>query len=1169
MLFALTSGPEIRPPQSGSQFGALPAGTYQVMVTNFSNDTALVNATVGGTYQFPDFAPTFVHPFCDNSATGKIVGNAKPNMGTPPFTWELLNTATNVTVTQTSDTFLNLPAGEYRLRQIDSCQSFATRYITLQDPHRTFDITSYRNTMVTCDTVDVEINISAPGGNYAPPYTIQVQTPNGTYQHPLTNISYGGWYPVARERVGGVGYGDVITITITDACGQSTSKINGIYDFHFFPNYFPYWDSCQLKYQVHLLNLVPLVPNSAVYQQTFMLLPVNVVISDPVTDTIVDSFVMTNTTTRPVLPSGQTYKVHIEDQCGNSYTSTISVPTPPITTPVFLKKVDGTHCLDSTASIRLTWRNYFTSFPTFELLSGPSTISSSKPKYAYHDTVIYPQSSTVYVDPPQNGNTGYLTELTNLGVGTYHYRVTDTCGKTVVDSFTIYPNDVSNYYYQLSYTKGCPGQNTLNLTTNSNVMRYWEADYEAGSASWHIMNTPTVVNLDHGEYYVTLNYHKVNPGAKRVNETLTCQVVKDTVVIPPYEQPEIAYAAQIQCNGSVNVGLYPDSSKGVPPYSYEILSGPETAAVQASQFFTLTQPGNYVARISDTCGFARTFSFFVDTLSLLQVVNAGAYCFGESAVLVSEPSPYATYIWQKPDGSFFTGDSLHINPITFADYGLYEVTKIIDVNNCRDTVHTTYELKGTSITYSSAIICSGDSISFGGNNYSVAGTYYDTIPTSLCDSIVVLNLTVSGGSDSVSFSICLGQSVTVGSNDYSASGIYRDTLQTSQGCDSIVTLTLTVIEPVQSNISQSICAGNSYFFAGQNLTQSGIYRDTLPASQGCDSIVTFTLTVIEPVQNNISQSICTGNSYFFAGQNLTQSGIYHDTLLASQGCDSIVTLVLTVNPPLQGNIAQTLCAGSSYWFNGENLTQSGIYKDTLQTSQGCDSIITLDLVILPHKSYHIYDTICEGASYVFGGLEYTNQGVYTQTFPTSSCDSTVILHLTTVPKPSVFITSAILDSYNGSAKVQLNAISATFPLTYFWESNAVLSNNTISNPTATIKESEVVTLTVTDKYGCYSTVGYRIELSVTSTLYVPNSFTPDGDQYNNIFKVYGTNIADFYLLIFDRWGEIIFESYNMDYGWDGTYKGKIVQDGVYVYKVLATGIDGVRYDKTGHVTVLK
>jgi len=118
-----------------------------------------------------------------------------------------------------------------------------------------------------------------------------------------------------------------------------------------------------------------------------------------------------------------------------------------------------------------------------------------------------------------------------------------------------------------------------------------------------------------------------------------------------------------------------------------------------------------------------------------------------------------------------------------------------------------------------------------------------------------------------------------------------------------------------------------------------------------------------------------------------------------------------------------------------------------------------------------------------------------------------------------------------------------------------------------------VVLIASNDAGCKDTTQTTIEMVEDLIFYVPNAFTPDGDEFNNTFQpvfAQGFDAFEYELLIFDRWGEIIFESHDPNIGWDGTYHGKICQDGVYVWKIgikLANVDD--RIEKVGHVTLIK
>ena len=184
---------------------------------------------------------------------------------------------------------------------------------------------------------------------------------------------------------------------------------------------------------------------------------------------------------------------------------------------------------------------------------------------------------------------------------------------------------------------------------------------------------------------------------------------------------------------------------------------------------------------------------------------------------------------------------------------------------------------------------------------------------------------------------------------YTVSGDYTDTLAAANGCDSIVTLHLTIRHPASSEISMSECG--SYTWHGRTYTTSGDYTDTLIAANGCDSIVTLHLTIRHPAYSEISVSEC--NSYTWHGTTYTVSGDYTDTLAAANGCDSIVTLHLTILHPAYSEITISSC--NSYTWHGTTYTTSGDYTDTLAAANGCDSIVTLHLTVFPNVV--TYDTL--------------------------------------------------------------------------------------------------------------------------------------------------------------------------------------------------------------------
>jgi len=149
--------------------------------------------------------------------------------------------------------------------------------------------------------------------------------------------------------------------------------------------------------------------------------------------------------------------------------------------------------------------------------------------------------------------------------------------------------------------------------------------------------------------------------------------------------------------------------------------------------------------------------------------------------------------------------------------------------------------------------------------------------------------------------------------------------------------------------------------------------------------------------------------------------------------------------------------------------------------------------------------------------------------------------------------------------------------TYSWSFGA-LGGSSLQNPTmnflgAQLNQSFLACLEVTSAEGCTNEICKPIKIGDDFVMYVPNAFTPDGDAYNNTFyPVFPDNVTinDFSFIIFDRWGEIIFESKNYKIGWDGTYHDKLVQDGVYTWVIkLTEGMTNSSRDINGHVTILR
>ena len=256
--------------------------------------------------------------------------------------------------------------------------------------------------------------------------------------------------------------------------------------------------------------------------------------------------------------------------------------------------------------------------------------------------------------------------------------------------------------------------------------------------------------------------------------------------------------------------------------------------------------------------------------------------------------------------------------------------------------------------------------------------------------------------------ICEGTTYDFHGRDLTQAGTYSDTLQTINGCDSVIVLTLSVNPVATTPFSATICNNETYDFHGRNLTQAGTYSDTLQTINGCDSVIVLTLSVNPVYHDTINAAICEGSVYTENGFNVNEAGTYTQTLQTINGCDSIVTLNLTVNSALTSIINAEICEGTTYSENGFEQSEAGTYTQTLQTSNGCDSIVTLNLSMKPNSTTTFTATVCEGTVYTENGFNASETGIYTRTMESAnSCDSTITLDLTVNPSYQIGVLAII------------------------------------------------------------------------------------------------------------------------------------------------------------------
>jgi len=249
-------------------------------------------------------------------------------------------------------------------------------------------------------------------------------------------------------------------------------------------------------------------------------------------------------------------------------------------------------------------------------------------------------------------------------------------------------------------------------------------------------------------------------------------------------------------------------------------------------------------------------------------------------------------------------------------------------------------------------------------------------------------------------------------------------------------------------------------------------------------------------------------------------------------------------PPDAFAIADTICEGDHYSFGTMDLTEPGSYSRVIHDPGGCDSNIVLKLAVTPIPRLNIDQTICEGESF-FG---HTQSGTYIDKYAApGGCDSVRTIKLTVQSKPHPDLGN--LKAICPGDTISLNPGAFN---TYQWQDGS--SGNTFA-----VKAPGLYGVTVTNSCGTGSA-----QIQIGGGLceaFFPTAFTPNNDGLNDSFGILTHfQLEDYHLSIYNRYGQLVFETADPKKAWDGSYKGKAQASGVYAWRCY------YRYQSVDHRT---
>jgi gliding motility-associated-like protein len=822
-------------------------------------------------------------------------------------------------------------------------------------------------------------------------------------------------------------------------------------------------------------------------------------------------------------------------------TGSIVTGTPTVTQNYTVAGIDANGCINGTITAITV-----NPLPTVTVNSASICIGQQTA------TLVANGASTYSWTPSVNLSSAAGTTVTGTPAANESYTITGTdangCFSNTTSTITV--NSLPTVTANSSTI--CLGQQTATLTANGATTYSWIPGTGLSATTGSVVT---------GTPIATENYTVVGMDANGcINGTVTA------ITVNPL--PNVTATSATICVGQQTATL---TALGATTYSW--IPGTGLSATTGSVVTgtpTITQ--NYTVAGMDANG----------------CIN------GTITAITVNPLPTITV---SPD---MTVCPLSANTLTASGASSYTWTPNIFLNNnlganiiCTPSVTTTYTIDGTS----SASCTNTAVMTIAVANTVVVNALAGATPTTTICPLGSATLSASGATSytwtpSLTLSSANGASVTAAPATSTTYTVIGSTSTCTNSAEVVVTLTVNPTLTVTPSPSV-ICSGSSSALTANgastytwspsatlssangavvnaNPNTTAVYNITGASPLGCLGSTTTTVTVVPTPTLNVTSSpgvICANSS-----STLSASGATNYTWSPSASLSSPNSNTTVATPPLT----------TTFTVIGSN----GITQLCLDTK-------TVQVTVIPNPTLTPSPgvPICEGSStliYATGANTYTwspTTGVshihdsttsvrpplpgvyiYTVTGTTNNCTGTATVEITVNALP---IIDAGLDStINIDETITLIASGDT--QVGFINASTGVPFDCNYCPTVTVNPQENTCYTIEgiSSFGCRNTDVVCITVTKDWDVFIPNAFTPNGDINNEVFAPKGYGIDKIRLAIFDRWGHQLFNEEGQTVGWDGSYKGKICEQGVYIFKLEVTAMSGEKRYKTGHVTLL-
>ncbi len=760
------------------------------------------------------------------------------------------------------------------------------------------------------------------------------------------------------------------------------------------------------------------------------------------------------------------------------------------------------------------------------------------------------------------------TQATGLSAGIYEVTVTDAHGCSASDSVII---------------EG-PDRLITTITDSKNATCYGDSNgYAVGNAtggwggytySWNttpVQQGDSATGLPAGTYNIT------------VTDSLGCQASASvTVGQPPPLVPD-AEKTDVSCYGGTDGEATVSVSGGTSPYTYSWGTSPTQNTVTATQL----PAGTYEITITDDLGCRARDTVTVEQPGPLEVETTAmpVSCYGGSdgsleASVEGGTSPYQ-YSWNTSPPS----SSSRLDPLPAGEYQL----TVTDANGCQETI-TDSVTEPSPLTLSASV---SDVTCHDGDDGAI-------------------NVQATGGTSPYRF---MWDSLPTTSNIAQGlpAGEYAVTAVDTNGCRDTLSLTISEPMPLIASVGpgDTICPGSS---ATLNVNSSGGnggysytwepgymstpevtvspslstgYTVTVTDSLGCETISDTTSVWVKNLFPDSLKAISSGD--ICSGEEVTLSGYYGGSRPGlsfswepgnEQGLDPFVRqpdsseqYILTAVNGCGASIEDTVTVQVFYPPDITPVLSNAAGCPPLEVEFQDSSSTDDDLTYLWHfgdgevsgspRPTRIYDS---SGTYEVGLEVTTDQGCK---------DSSVGFATVQVyPRPEAGFSMAPSTVSILQPEVSFSPEGSSGAVRYLWNLGDG-EKDSVATLYHTYEDTGVypVRLMVWSSRGCKDSIVKPLRVKPSVSIYVPNAFTPTGDGVNDTFfpKMTGMQRSTFEMQIFNRWGEVIFESEDPEEHWEGNSKGgtTVVKNDVYVYQIRVKDVLGEWHELRGHVTLVK